>query len=301
MRTALTAAAALAFALAAFAPASEACCGRCGDTAGAPAPVATLSRDDLNALLASDTRPTVVDVLPPEAYNKAHIQGAINIPLESLESLAGNLDKNAAIVTTCAGFKCPASTRAAEKLKALGFLDVRDYKGGIQDWTEAGLPVEKGDFVRFITRDDLTSLRESRKEFVLVDVLAPESYGKAHIAGAISIPLADLERRAGELDKDATIVVYCYNYICRASTMAATTLNRLGFKDVRDYKGGVFEWKRAGLPLEGTDVKPPAVTAGPAGPTGAPASPAGCAVCPEAAAECPPEAPACCPEKRVDP
>jgi len=98
---------------------------------------------------------------------------------------------------------------------------------------------------------------------VLVDVLAPGYFEKGHIEGAINVPLADLETRADELKKDVPIVVYCYNYICGASTQAAERLAKLGFKDVSDYKGGFHEWKEAGLPVAGS-------AAGPAAPAGVP-------------------------------
>jgi rhodanese-related sulfurtransferase len=280
----------------ALAAADPSCCGGCGSKA-----VVAITADELKALQESATKPTVVNVLPPEAYRKAHIAGSINVPLAHLKSLAGRLNKESTVVTYCAGPGCSASDKAAEQLQALGFKSVRVYKGGIQEWSAAGRPVEKGEPVRYVSRDELKSLRESGKAFTLVDVLSVEDHAKAHIAGSVNIPLADLERRAGELDKDGRIVVYCYNYICQASTQAAEKLTKLGFKDVSDYKGGYHEWKEAGLPLEGSEAKPPAETAGPAGPAGAAAPPGGCAVSTGAAKECPLEPAGCCPGSKVAP
>ncbi|HET9209823.1 MAG TPA: rhodanese-like domain-containing protein [Thermoanaerobaculia bacterium] len=44
---------------------------------------------------------------------------------------------------------------------------------------------------------------------VLVDVRSKEAYEGSHAEGALSIPLADLGARAGELPKDKLIVTYC--------------------------------------------------------------------------------------------
>jgi rhodanese-related sulfurtransferase len=47
------------------------------------------------------------------------------------------------------------------------------------------------------------------KSAVFVDVRSPESYSAGHITGAINIPLAELESRAGELNPADWIITYC--------------------------------------------------------------------------------------------
>jgi 3-mercaptopyruvate sulfurtransferase SseA len=44
---------------------------------------------------------------------------------------------------------------------------------------------------------------------VLVDVRNKEAYDGSHAQGAISIPLADIGSRAGELPKNKLIITYC--------------------------------------------------------------------------------------------
>ena len=44
---------------------------------------------------------------------------------------------------------------------------------------------------------------------VMVDVRDPASYAAAHIPGALSLPLASVEERLGELDPQAWIITYC--------------------------------------------------------------------------------------------
>jgi rhodanese-related sulfurtransferase len=48
---------------------------------------------------------------------------------------------------------------------------------------------------------------------LLVDVLPCDEYETEHIAGAISIPLKELNRQTvASLDRDLPVIVYCYDY-----------------------------------------------------------------------------------------
>jgi len=44
---------------------------------------------------------------------------------------------------------------------------------------------------------------------IFVDVRSVEAYAGGHIAGAINIPLADLESRLAEFDSNQWIITYC--------------------------------------------------------------------------------------------
>jgi len=52
-------------------------------------------------------------------------------------------DKNALVVTYCAGLTCPASKMLADHLKKLGYTNVIEYPQGIAGWAEAGNMVEQ--------------------------------------------------------------------------------------------------------------------------------------------------------------
>jgi rhodanese-related sulfurtransferase len=48
---------------------------------------------------------------------------------------------------------------------------------------------------------------------VLVDVLPSEEYESEHLAGAVSIPLKELDgERVAGLDREQPIIVYCWDY-----------------------------------------------------------------------------------------
>jgi rhodanese-related sulfurtransferase len=65
---------------------------------------------------------------------------------DDVDARAGDLlpDVTATIVTYCSNPSCGNSKAVARRLEKLGYTDVRTYPGGIQDWVEAGLPVESG-------------------------------------------------------------------------------------------------------------------------------------------------------------
>lgn len=58
------------------------------------------------------------------------------------------------------------------------------------------------------------SLDEAKRHYdagtaIFVDVRAAEAYRSAHIPGALSIPLGEIEARSGELSPEARIITYC--------------------------------------------------------------------------------------------
>lgn len=102
----------------------------------------TITRDGLRERQDDDSV-TVVNVLSQEQFEKSHIPGSINIPLDRLEDEAPErLDREGDIVVYCASESCQASPKAAKKLESMGFQHVQDYEGGLADWQDAGLPTD---------------------------------------------------------------------------------------------------------------------------------------------------------------
>jgi rhodanese-related sulfurtransferase len=66
--------------------------------------------------------------------------------------------------------------------------------------------------MKTITRQELQEMIETRENLVIVDVLTPASYNKAHIKGAINIPAEKLRERVEQEipDKEnSEVVLYC--------------------------------------------------------------------------------------------
>jgi len=111
---------------------------------------------------------------------------------------------------------------------------------------------------RKILRDDVRRLVEGGAQ--LVEVLPRAHYDKHHLAGAISIPLGELNRgSAARLQRDRAVVVYCYDALCDLGSRAAWQLAHLGFEQVYHYVPGKADWFAAGLPGEGSEADLPRV------------------------------------------
>lgn len=101
-----------------------------------------ITREQLVQMFLSGKKFKLVDVLDKEHYDAEHILGAISIPLIELRDSAPSLlQKSETIIVYCASFSCMASTKAVKILESLGYQDVSDYKGGLQDYKEANLPL----------------------------------------------------------------------------------------------------------------------------------------------------------------
>lgn len=109
-------------------------------------PVEHISMNELAQKMNEGEFTQVVNVLEPNFYNLGSIKGSLHIPASELANRVNELDKKQEVVTYCAGQQCDASDRAAEELAALGF-NVKCYKGGIEEWKDAGLPTEGGETI----------------------------------------------------------------------------------------------------------------------------------------------------------
>ncbi len=107
-----------------------------------------LTTDELNAkLLDPADRFYFIDTQPREDYERCHIAGALNIPLEDLEQTLPKMfkDRYTPIVITDASDLSPRAADAEILLeRRLGMMDVSRYLGGVERWRKAHLPLEEG-------------------------------------------------------------------------------------------------------------------------------------------------------------
>ena len=108
----------------------------------------TLTRDQLKNMMDRNEKMYLINVLAPGEFEKMHIPGSYNIPVADdnfVQRVQQRVnDKDAKVIVYCANFDCPASPNAAKQLDKSGFTHVADFEGGIQDWQEAGYPIEGG-------------------------------------------------------------------------------------------------------------------------------------------------------------
>jgi adenylyltransferase/sulfurtransferase len=89
---------------------------------------------------------------------------------------------------------------------------------------------------------ELQERMESGRPFTLLDVREPFEFEMARIEGANLIPLGELPRRIGELDREAEILVFCHSGM--RSERAAEFLRSAGFAKVASVAGGIDAWSQ---------------------------------------------------------
>ncbi|MEK4730419.1 MULTISPECIES: metalloregulator ArsR/SmtB family transcription factor [unclassified Paenibacillus] len=97
------------------------------------------------------------------------------------------------------------------------------------------------DDVQTLTMDEVMDKLNS-SSLILVDLRPKEEYEREHIAGAISLPMEELDVLMRELPKDAEIIAYCRGPLCVYSALAAQKLQSEGFTAYR-MEEGLNEWQ----------------------------------------------------------
>jgi rhodanese-related sulfurtransferase/DNA-binding transcriptional ArsR family regulator len=83
---------------------------------------------------------------------------------------------------------------------------------------------------------------------IVIDVRPREEFEAAHLPGALSIPLSELEQRLAKLPKRKEIIVYCRGPYCVLAVEAVRILRASG-RRARRLEDGVREWRARGLSL----------------------------------------------------
>ena len=102
---------------------------------------AGLSPQELAAALAAGGC-QLVDVREPVEHAEAHVASARLIPLGQIEARCGEIDPHKPVVVMYHAGK--RGQTAADKLRQLGFNDVRNLEGGLLAWKAAGMVCVEG-------------------------------------------------------------------------------------------------------------------------------------------------------------
>ena len=99
---------------------------------------------DSKFVMAHMNKCLVIDALPKEMYEKKHIKGAYNLPVnkrwteddlkKAIKNKFNKFSKNVPIIVYCFDKSCTASNKVLKKIEKLGYKNVVDYENGIQGW-----------------------------------------------------------------------------------------------------------------------------------------------------------------------
>jgi rhodanese-related sulfurtransferase/predicted transcriptional regulator len=197
--------------------------------------------------LASGRRSEIVDLLAQAERSVEEISDEIGQTVANTSHHLRAMSRAGLVTTRRDGtriFYRLASDRVAELWAAL-----RDVAGEHVAGLErlAGAYLGDRDGVDVVDRAELAA-RLKRREVLVLDVRPAAEYAAGHIAGARSVPIAELRRQLRALPKGGEVVAYCRGPYCVYADDAVRELNRRGFR-ARRLIDGFPEWKRAGLPV----------------------------------------------------
>ena len=194
----------------------------------------------------------ILDVRSRAASSQAHIPGAVAMPTAELQAmtqrfiaeqqiaqLPGVSDQRAPIILYADSHTSPEALLAYKELRDWGYGKTTILNGGLGGWQAQGLPTDQGAaaseivFIKklapgAIAPQEFMALQQSG-EAVLVDVRTDEEAATGLIAGALHVPLEQLEDRLAELPAGKEVLIYCANGI--RAEMAHQTLSAKGINN----------------------------------------------------------------------
>jgi rhodanese-related sulfurtransferase/DNA-binding transcriptional ArsR family regulator len=186
--------------------------------------------------------------------------------LELLDLLAQG-ERSVDALATAAGLKVTTASAHLQILTQAGFVATR--REGVQIYYrlagddvgqllallrkvaenhQAAVPAARDAYLGDGAPDEISHAQVPPSALVL-DVRPAEEYWAGHIPGALSIPVAELAGRLGELPEDTEVVVYCRGEYCVMAYDAVRVLTGYGRRAVRLHDG-MLEWRLAGRPVE---------------------------------------------------
>jgi cystathionine beta-lyase len=227
----------------------------------------TLTPQQLQQWLFDGQEIALFDVREHGQYGEAHLFFGVNLPYSRLElevwRLAPNLQVRLVLHDQDGGH---LAVRAAQRLQALGYVNVHILEGGADGWQAAGYQLfagvhvpskafgEQVEAVRHtphVSARQLAQWQARGEPLVILDGRPLEEYRKMTIPGSICCPNGELGYRVHDLvpDEQTPIVVNCAGRT--RSIIGAQTLIDLGLKNpIYALENGTQGWHLEDLQLE---------------------------------------------------
>jgi len=190
----------------------------------------------------------LLDVRDGIDFEGGHLRGALNVALSGkYATWAGSLlatDRPIVVIAEEGG-----EEEAVMRLGRIGLDNVAGYlAGGMSALAKRDDLVER---TERITAPALAEWLAGRRPDAgaaptVVDVRSAAEHAGGHIAGSLNIPLTHLEERLREIPAGRPVAVHCEGGY--RSAIAASLLQKLGHRDVRDLVGGYKAWLAATVP-----------------------------------------------------
>lgn len=113
------------------------------------------------------------------------------------------------------------------------------------------LPTSEGNYQSVTAQEakNLIKNEQNNSNLLILDVRSSHEFEKSHLEKAINIDINSrlFETEIEQLDKNATILLYC-----RSGARSASAMNIMagqGFKSLYNMLGGIAVWHRNGFPI----------------------------------------------------
>jgi len=192
-----------------------------------------------------------IDVRDVFSFEKSHVEGAVNIPLEMISTVLNRIPKDQLILIYDQTGK--KGHQALRTLIGAGFTSVYNVSGGFESLSryvrainpvnfKINLPLPEPKKIGEKNNDDKKNIsaeeikKEKSNEPLIIDVRTEEEFEYGAFPGAINIPLDELEYRIDELgNKDRKIILYCASGA--RSAYAVQILRAYGFTNLENGGG----------------------------------------------------------------
>jgi rhodanese-related sulfurtransferase len=128
--------------------------------------------------------------------------------------------------------------RAMRVLAESRLAEVEQIKRQFLEGREGMEPVDREELLALVRQGAVTVL----------DVRPVEEFNAGHLAGALSIPLRDLQLRLSDLPRDQEIAAYCRGPYCVLSVEAVEMLRAEGFQAIR-IEEGIQDFRAMGFSI----------------------------------------------------
>jgi hydroxyacylglutathione hydrolase len=213
--------------------------------AESPGPLRVLDRAEFSDAVGAGA--CILDVRASDAFDRAHLEGAMNLPAsgKGIGTRAGWVTADGEAIVLVAP-SLEVGTQVGDLLLAGGVWGIAGI--AIADpaaWSDEGLAVLT---VGALSPDEVVSGLAAR-DLEVVDVRDPHEWRAGHVAGSIHLPLSTL--RDGR-DCDASVPPGELAVVCARgprAALAASVLRRRGHAGASRLAGGITDLVDRGIPL----------------------------------------------------
>ncbi|MFL6307101.1 MAG: rhodanese-like domain-containing protein [Candidatus Sulfotelmatobacter sp.] len=205
-------------------------------------PLRSLSPSELEGMLKAGE--IALDVRPMDEFAAGHVPGSVNI------ALGGQFASWAATVLGLTSHPVLIAETDAQieeariRLARVGIEELDGYlAGGLAAWKQSGQPLAT---VAQIGAQELEQRLAAGKVQVL-DVRREPEWDAGHLEGAAWWPLDNFRVSPPEIDHEVPLAVHCKGGY--RSMIAASLLQRAGFRNVMNLIGGFDAWQESKLPV----------------------------------------------------